>query len=56
MPLLKGGTVVFPNAVINANAGIGSGCIISTGAVIDHDAIARNYCYINDLANCFCIV
>ena len=46
----RGGTVVFPNAVINANAGIGSGCIISTGAVIDHDAIARNYCYINDLA------
>ncbi|WP_281518253.1 sialic acid O-acetyltransferase [Thomasclavelia cocleata] len=44
------GTVVFPNAVIEANVTVGKGCIISTGAVIDHDAVVGDYCHINALA------
>ena len=44
------GTVVFPNAVIEANVTVGKGCIISTGAIIDHDAVVGDYCHINALA------
>ena len=47
---LDEGIVVFPNVVWNANAGIGTGSIISTGAVIDHDATVECYCHINALA------
>lgn len=35
--VLKEGTCVFANAVINANAKIGFGCIINTSSVVEHD-------------------
>ena len=34
---IKEGTVIMPQAVINADASIGKACIINTGAVIEHD-------------------
>lgn len=33
------GTVIMPQAVINADAKIGKACIINTGAIIEHDCI-----------------
>ena len=34
---IKEGTVIMPQAVINADARIGTACIINTGAIIEHD-------------------
>ncbi len=31
------GTVVFPQAAINVGAVLGAGCIVNTGATVDHD-------------------
>lgn len=36
---IKEGTVIMPQAVINADAKIGKACIINTGTVIEHDCI-----------------
>lgn len=36
---IKEGTVIMPQAVINADAKIGKACIINTGAIIEHDCI-----------------
>lgn len=33
------GTVIMPQAVVNADAKIGKACIINTGAIIEHDCI-----------------
>ena len=41
------GTVVMPNAVINAGAKIGEHCIINTGAIVEHDNILENYVHIS---------
>ena len=41
------GTVVMPNAVINAGAKIGDHCIINTGAIVEHDNILENYVHIS---------
>lgn len=40
------GIVVFPHAVIEANAAIGEGCIIASNATINHDAVIEDYCLI----------
>lgn len=34
---IKEGTVIMPQAVVNADAKIGTACIINTGAIIEHD-------------------
>lgn len=36
---IKEGTVIMPQAVINADSKIGKACIINTGAIIEHDCI-----------------
>lgn len=41
--LLGQGIVIFPNVVIEANAKIGDGCIISSNTTINHDAIVEAY-------------
>ena len=43
---IKEGTVVFNNAIIEANANIGAGCIITANTTINHDAIIEDYCLI----------
>ena len=43
---VKEGTVVFYNAVIEANAKIGTGCIITANTTVNHDAIIEDYCLI----------
>lgn len=41
------GTVVMHQAIVNADAKIGKGCIINTFANIEHDAIVEDYCHIS---------
>ena len=41
------GTVIMHNAVVNADAKIGTGCIINTFANIEHDVIIKDYCHIS---------
>ena len=43
---IKDGTIIFNNAVIEANANIGAGCIIAANTTINHDAIIKDYCLI----------
>jgi sugar O-acyltransferase (sialic acid O-acetyltransferase NeuD family) len=40
------GTVVMPNAAINAEAAIGKHCIINTGAVVEHDCHIADYVHV----------
>ncbi|KJS10382.1 MAG: acetyltransferase [Peptococcaceae bacterium BRH_c8a] len=44
---LKTGTVVMPGVVINCCTRIGKGCIINTGATIDHDSVIEDYVHIS---------
>lgn len=37
------GTVIFPNAVIEANAAVGKGCIITANITVNHDAVIEDY-------------
>lgn len=37
------GSVIFPGAVIEANVSIGNGCIVTSNATINHDAILESY-------------
>ena len=41
------GTVVLHQAVVNADAKIGKGCIINTFANIEHDVVIEDYCHIS---------
>lgn len=56
--LLGKGTVVLHNAVVNAGANIGKGCIINTLANIEHDAIVGDYSHVSTgtMVNGNCIV
>lgn len=45
------GTVVMAGVVINCCTRIGKGCIINTGATIDHDNIIEDYVHISPGAN-----
>ena len=51
------GSVVMHQAVVNADAKIGKGCIINTFANIEHDAVIEDFCHISTGAmingNCF---
>lgn len=40
------GSVVMANAVINAYAKLGKGCIVNTAATIDHDDVLEDYVHI----------
>lgn len=41
------GTVVMHQAVVNADAKVGKGCIINTFANIEHDAVVNDFCHIS---------
>lgn len=41
------GTVVMANSVINCCTKIGNGCIINTGATVDHDNLIEDYVHIS---------
>jgi sugar O-acyltransferase (sialic acid O-acetyltransferase NeuD family) len=41
------GTVIMAGVVINCCTSIGKGCIINTGATIDHDNIIENYVHVS---------
>ena len=51
------GSVIMHQAVVNADAKIGKGCIINTFANIEHDAVIEDFCHISTGAmingNCF---
>lgn len=44
---LSSGTVVMAGVVINCCTRIGKGCIINTGATIDHDNVIEDYVHIS---------
>lgn len=44
---IQPGTVVLHQAVVNAAAKIGKGCIINTFANVEHDAVIEDYCHIS---------
>jgi len=37
------GSVIMPQAVINAGAFVGAHCIINSGAIVEHDNVLENY-------------
>lgn len=41
------GTVVMPQAVINADATIGKHCIINSRSVVEHDCVLENYVHVS---------
>jgi len=41
------GTLVMPQAVLNAGASVGKNCIVNTGAIIEHDAVVGDHCHIS---------
>ena len=43
---IKEGTVIMPQAVVNADASIGKACIINIGAVIEHDCLVGDGAHI----------
>ncbi len=45
--VIGGGTVVMAGAVINCCSKTGTGCIVNTGATIDHDNILEDYVHIS---------
>lgn len=49
---IEKGTVVEPKAIANANSKIGRGCIISVGAIVDHDVVLEDCVHINAGAIC----
>jgi len=50
---LKVGTMVMPQAVINASTQIGKHCIINSGAVVEHDCRIGDFVHISPKA-CIC--
>lgn len=40
------GTVIYPGVVVEANASIGCGCIATSNASINHDAVVNDYCLV----------
>lgn len=41
------GSVVMPNAVVNAGAKIGDHCIVNTGGIVEHDSVLENFVHIS---------
>ena len=52
------GTVIMHQAVVNADAKVGIGCIINTFANIEHDAVVKDFCHISTgaIVNGNCLV
>ncbi|PYZ92577.1 acetyltransferase [Salipaludibacillus keqinensis] len=48
---IKSGTVVMAGVVINCSTALGKGCIINTGATIDHDNNIEDYVHISPGVN-----
>ena len=44
---IEEGTVVFHDALINANVRIGENCIINTKALVEHDSVIEANCHIS---------
>ena len=44
------GTIVFHDALINANTIVGENCIINSKALIEHDCIIESHCHISTQA------
>ena len=44
--------MVEPKAIVNANSRVGVGCIISVGAIVDHDVILEDCVHVNAGAIC----
>lgn len=49
--IIGDGSVVMANAVINAYAKLGKGCIVNTAATIDHDDVLEDYVHVCPGAN-----
>jgi sugar O-acyltransferase (sialic acid O-acetyltransferase NeuD family) len=45
--VVEEGSVIMHQAVVNADANVGIGCIINTFANIEHDAIIKDFCHIS---------
>ena len=43
---IKEGTVIMPQAVVNADSRIGVACIINTGAIVEHDCVVGDGAHI----------
>ncbi len=41
------GTVIEPKVIVNAHTYVGKGCIISVGAIVDHDVRIEDFCHVN---------
>jgi len=48
--LIKQGTIIMHDTLINSRASIGRNCIINTKALIEHDALVKNHCHISTSA------
>ena len=48
---IEEGTVVMPQAVVNADAKIGKHCIVNSRSVIEHDCVLENYVHISPNAS-----
>lgn len=44
---IQPGTVIMAGVIVNSCTKIGKGCIINTGAIIEHDNIIENYSHIS---------
>lgn len=44
---IEKGTVVEPKALVNVNTHVGVGCIVSVGAIIDHDVEIVDFAHAN---------
>ena len=45
--VIKKGTIIMHDAIINAGATVGENCIINSKALIEHDVIVGNNCHIS---------
>ena len=45
--IIKKGTIVMHNAIINAGSNIGLNCILNTNSLVEHDAKVGNHCHIS---------
>ena len=48
--IIKPGTIVMHDAIVNSNVQIGRHCIINTKSNIEHDVIVKDFCHISTCA------
>ncbi|STP09627.1 NeuD/PglB/VioB family sugar acetyltransferase [Helicobacter cinaedi] len=44
---LKEGSIVMHHALVNANAKIGTACIINSKALVEHDCVVEDFCHLS---------